>query len=346
MFLKSISFSVALLISSLSFCSEWTEPDGDVKTIYYQGMSSSQTQVAKLTGSRGFIATTGERVVCPRGIDVIKDPYIGHEIQEIRPKRVGGGIFSTFKRALLNPFKTAQECISSWSNRRYGIKVEKPDVGCNETIQAHSIDFGRISVGQEVDIAEHKQRYDECVAQHSKAPLILYGVSRGAATTFNAAACNGYDPKKIKLIVLEGCFDDVRSVLARRWYTKLWTSVAHNLLSRWTKHKTDGLSPIGLVNQFPENVPVAFITSAKDADVPMECTINVSNALAARGKNPVYRLALQHSSHSGYALEHEEDRSRYLTFMHSLYKRLNLPHIEHYAAHADAQKVLEAARLN
>jgi len=54
------------------------------KTLFYQGMYSSQTQLAKYTGkTRGFIATTGEHVICANGMEAILDPHIGIELQEV-----------------------------------------------------------------------------------------------------------------------------------------------------------------------------------------------------------------------------------------------------------------------
>jgi len=74
-FIQCISLVSAAMMFTHTVCqrySDWVHPsDRTVQTVYYQGVNACQTQVAKYCGKRGFIATTGEHVVCKRAFDVI-----------------------------------------------------------------------------------------------------------------------------------------------------------------------------------------------------------------------------------------------------------------------------------
>ena len=60
--------------------------------------------------------------------------------------------------------------------------------------------------------------------------------------------------------------------------------------------------------------------------MPCANTENIARALAAKGKNEVYLLKLERSSHPNYMFDDEEDRNNYETFMHAIYKKYGLKH--------------------
>lgn len=338
---------VMLLGVSIVGCScEWVHPyNRDVRTVYYQGVNASQSQVSKYTGSRGFIATTGEHVVCKRAFDVIEYPFIGKELDEVHLKRVCAKKRSNIKAFFRHPIRVLEQCFNHlFENKLFGITIKPEGHANKETLDAHSVDINAMSFGQNVDIAEHKARYNLCLDQYPDSDIIFYGVSRGAATTFNACARNHYDTSKIKLIVLEACFDSVSSAahnspLFLRW-DKLEKAFVKSLASK-TKFNDNGFSPIKLVNDFPENVPVLFITSKKDIIVPMASVCRVVDALKTRGKNPIYMLVLEHSSHPKYMMDNKEDTKNYRDCMHALYKHLDLPYIPEYAKSGENKRLLE-----
>ena len=92
------------------------------------------------------------------------------------------------------------------------------------------------------------------------------------------------------------------------------------------RYRSDGPSPLQSVEDFPENIPVVFITSKIDKVVPCSNTENIARALAEKKKNDVYLLKLERSSHPNYMFDNLKDRDCYETFIHALYKKYNLKH--------------------
>jgi hypothetical protein len=286
------------------------------KTLFYQGMYSSQTQLAKYTGkTRGFIATTGEHVICSKGMEAILDPHVGIELEEV---------ILCNKKKWNDPLTKMQHVISRIANQYYGFKVTGGDLS-ELTVSAHSLDLKRISIAQESDFEMHKKKFDMIASETTD--IILYGVSRGAATTIQAACLHKYN---VKLVVLEGCFFSVPEVFKNRYGT---ASSHIYSIAKWalSSHKEDGHSPASLVNEFPEQIPVAFITSKIDTSVHPESTRKLALLLASRKKNPVYLLELKKSRHPCYMFDNKEDKCNYECFLHALYKEYQLPHIPELA---------------
>jgi hypothetical protein len=296
----------------------------DVRTIYYQGVNASQTQVSKYTGARGFTATTGEHVVCRLGFDVIENAFIGKELDEVQLKCVTAKRPSRVSEFFHHPINLIEQWFNTtFENKMFGIIIDNAPKDLQYTVVAHTVCIGRMSMGQEFDLAEHKIRYDLCLDHYPDSDIILFGVSRGAATTFNACACNKYDFNKVKLVVLESCFDSVSSAahnsglfLGLKQFEKIFV----NKLSSLTQFRDDGISPIKLIADFPEQVPVLFVTSKKDIIVPLTSVLNLVQGLQERGKNPLYMLVLEHSTHPKYMLADKKDTENYRDCLHALPK--------------------------
>jgi hypothetical protein len=337
-----------IICVSLSACPcEWVHPGSkDVQTVYYQGVNASQVQVSKYTGARGFRATTGEHVVCRRGFDVIENAFIGKELDEVQLKRVGSQKHAQVKEFFRHPIRVIEQCFNTITeNKMFGITIDEAPGDLKYTVSAHTIHLGRMSMGQSRDIAEHKIRYDLCVEQCPHSDIILFGVSRGAATTFNACACNKYDMNKVKLVVLEGCFDSVSSAAHNSSLFLGWKKLEKTFvkkLSSLTQFKDEGISPIKLIADFPEQVPVLFVTSKKDIIVPMASVLNLVQGLKKRGKNPVYMLVLEHSTHPKYMMDDKKDTENYRDCLHALYKQYKLPYISAYAESGEKKQLIAA----
>lgn len=309
----------------------WKLPSHQVvPTLYYQGMFSSQTQCSKYTGDRGFVATTGEYVVCPKNsIDVIHTPYIGVEIDEVKPRVP----FSTLWHNRINPFNLIKALyyythylVSQRQNNLYGITVSSNQFS-EQTIAGHSINISQINIGQDGDVKNHRIKYDKFTAEHGDCPLILYGVSRGGVTSFNGFAINQYS--NVCLAIFEGCFDSHQHLMQERWPTLFSIgaqSVLVPLLEKVTSYKRSGINPIDNVNAFPKNVPMLFVTSKIDTEVPMSCTCALARALAQNGHKEVYLLVLENSTHPRYTMDHQRDKELYEQVVHALYQKLQLPH--------------------
>ena len=157
-------------------------------------------------------------------------------------------------------------------------------------------------------------------------PLVLFGVSRGSAATFNALATHPelYLSRGLRLVILEGIFTSIEDVFRARY--GVFADMLLQGLERVTKFERNGPSPRALVDKLPPAVPIAFITSEADTEVPAKLTKELYELVAARGQNPTHLLVLKHSSHSQYALAHPTDRSNYMQFVHQLYAKYGLPH--------------------
>lgn len=323
--LKVVLFIIILYLSLYSLLPSYNKKtramendfkwnDSQIKTVYYQGIWSSQIQAAKYTGKRGFNSTTGEHVICPDAIDVIKDVFIGEELDEIK-------LYD--KNEWVTPVQKMEQILFGAEMKRVGYLI----TGTKEkSVSAHSIDIGKISIAQEHDIEQHKKK---CDMLKDEKEIILYGVSRGAATTFNAISKNQYS--NVKLVILEGCFYSAEEVFHKRYGDTFGKAFYNAALWTFPFHKQDGISPSKSVPYFPSGIPVAFITSKKDKSVHAESTIKLASELKRVGGNPVYLLVLENSSHPNYMFDDKNDRETYTYFIHALYEKYNLPFIEEYA---------------
>ncbi len=344
-------FLSMLIITNRIFAKcEWFHPTHqDVRTIYYQGVHASQAQVSKYTGTRGFIATTGEYVICKKGFDVIENPYIGTELEEIHLKKVYQSKRAKIKAFFRHPVRTLEQCMNTiFENKLFGISIDRTGKSQKETLKAYSVDISAMSLAQGADIIQHQARYDLCLKEYPDSDIILYGVSRGAATTFNACATNHYNNNKIRLIILEGCFDSIPGIIHSfplSFKSKSLEKFFVKRVSALTQFQAKGLSPISMVEQFPVDIPVVFITSLCDHIVPMVSVERMVDALKRRGKNPLYLLVLKHSSHPKYMIDNKEDTENYRDFLHILYKSLNLSYIPEYAESGEKKGLLQMCRV-
>jgi len=353
---RYICFIITISVFSSLISKEWINPGKcDVRTIYFQGIFASQAQIAKYTGDSGFVATTGEYVKCIDAPEIMYQPYVGKELDEVNFKRLYHEdnkirwMISSLGR-LCFPSSIIQEIVSLSKACKWGIITEPHLSIGDETVGSFSICWKKCDLGQKGDVAEHKQKYEMCLNDNPRADLILYGASRGAATTFNAVALNKYDTSRLKLVVLESCYDSI-PLLLKTWYPKAFSHsmtniMAQHLFSLFTGYHIKGAAPIDMIDLFPEGLPVVFVSSRADKTIPLVRVEHLAHELAQRQKNPVYFLTLEHSSHPTYAIHNEEDKHFYLHFMHALYKQLNLPYIQEYAELGEKQNLVDQFRIN
>ncbi len=211
---KFLLFSILIPLSCFAQV-EWINPsDKIVQTIYYQGMTNSQAQAAKYMGPGGFVATTGEHVVCDKAIVVIQNLYIGQEIDEVRIKAPLAGWNSVCPDILFDKIKRLIIALKvKYTND--GIRIlPSNNAKQKDSVQSYSIDLSKINIGQAGDIKNHFNKYQKCIHEYENVDLILYGVSRGAATTFSAMATHNY--QNVRLVVLDGCFDSIENPIYPR----------------------------------------------------------------------------------------------------------------------------------
>jgi len=321
-------------------------PDTEIKikyaTIFYQGIFGSQTQIAKYIGESEVIASTGEKIICTgrnnlKPIDVLINPYIGMEIKDVNTRP-----YSSWQSSL-NPVTWVSTGLSATINWYYGVQISNPEqdkTASTDSIKYHAPVISEISISQETDIESHHEKYLHWKQNaHPDEKLVLYGVSRGAGTTFNAFAEHKYP--EVKLVILEGCYSSIEDVLERRYGT--FSNHISSGISFFSKYRKEGPSPLKYVDNFPADIPVVFITSKIDKTVPSASTKILANALAQNQKNDVYVLELESARHPSYMFDNVQDRDSYETFIHAIYKKYGCPYRAELAE--KGEPLLEKCRL-
>jgi hypothetical protein len=306
------------------------------ETLFSPGIFTSQTLILKYTATRKVCATTRELMWSTGcklpSLDVIYKPHIGVEVEDIKLN-----VFNSYF-SYLNPINIIGSALTWGANLYYGVHFSTPIPPNNKTVSYHVPNIFKMSVGQEGDMTNHRENYDSWKAKEDRTDgLILWGVSRGTATTFCAYEREKYP--EVKLVVLEGAIDSVQNLLPK-YVAKVLpidviakgvTSTINAGLSFFkkigiTQYDPEGPSPLKSVAGFPERTPVVFITSKMDKVVHCENTENIAKALADRGLNDVYLLKLEKSSHPNYMFDNIDDHNNYETFIHAVYKKYNLRH--------------------
>lgn len=324
------------------------EKTGEIcDTLFYQGNGNSQVQALKYVGEQKIIATTGELMWCTGRNNLpplmaIYKLHIGQEIEDVNLHP-----FDSYS-AMLNPINIIGSTISWVSNWQNGFHFISPTNANTESVVFHAPILSNVSIGQETDMQSHRKKYERWLAKNDKTNgLILWGVSRGTAATFCAFAKEKYP--EVKLVVLEGAIDSVQDVIPKRvshlfkseYISNKVTSAINtgfSFFNKWNlmKYDPNGPSPVKSVAEFPEGVPVVFITSKVDTVVTCGNTEKIAQALADKGKNDVYLLKLERSSHPNYMFDDPVDRNCYETFIHAIYKKYNLKHDPELAIQGDS----------
>lgn len=295
----------------------WSLPIGPpVVTIFFQGLLSSQIGAAQYTDR--FEGTTGEVIRHPKAMPLLYRPFVGKELEEV----------DTQSRWTL---QALYHWISIWWHG-----YEFLTQSAQQTLRWHSTKLHRSNLGQTDDMIEHASKVALAPADHD---LVLFGYSRGAATTFCALAHYRYP--RVRLVILESCLYSTEDNESRcSWLHSKQLALAKSTFA--AAHDPLGVCPGDMLDQFPL-VPVAMIGGKNDTLVHIDGQLRLAKELAARG-HQVYFLILQSSGHFWIHSSSAEDKRQYLIFLHALYKKLGLPHIEALAEQGAA--LLELTRFN
>lgn len=308
--------NLGLLIVIFGFiqitCSAFTS-NPEFSYIFAPGMLSTETQLAKYIPK--FLASTDEIVTCSNGINVICEPVTVCNFAEINLKPLINNSFNILNKAAYY--------LSHLSNCSYGIKVNvSENKQATHTVGAQSINIFNINIAQDKDIECLYNTYHRHCDMYADSDIIAYGVSRGAAATFNFLS--QYKPERVKAAVLEGVFDSLSHVIDKKfWFAP---NLAKILLSKITSYNQHGINPIDNVAKISKELPILLVTSLKDADVPYQCTINLYCNLLDAGHKKVHILILKNSSHPGYIFDDAKDKKDYESVVHSFYAHYDLPH--------------------
>lgn len=316
----------------------------EVSYLFYQGRDNTQAQAVKYTGNHPIRTTTNEVVYLNRPTIYNLPAHRLWVYPEI------GEIHKGFPYAVINRAKQL------W---RRGIRHDKtgtydaspPMYPCDEpgSVYHYRVDKSKASLGQVTDITAHYERYKALESAFQQGEfrakaldVVVYGVSRGATTTFNALSAYPVDYKSVKLCVLEGPPATVSSVIKAKVGRRLGKFLYRHLgaFVFGDEHQvTREHQAIASVGKFPKHVPLVVVSSQKDEVVPHKNSLNLAWGVAAhrielidKGEDdiaPVYIIQLDEALHNDYT--YGSDGARYQNILHAIYRKHGLPHVAAYA---------------
>lgn len=200
------------------------------------------------------------------------------------------------------------------------IACEFPD-GLDES---HSLS----TIGQDSEIEILVTAYEHIRDRWPASPVMLYGVSRGAATVINAVGSGKL--RDAAALVLESPFDCVKSVVQADlqskygigWIPGLPALVHRFLVPRWyPEYNPSGIQPNAVITKLPD-IPILMIASQQDRRVPVRSTAALYSALMRSAHDDAHMLVLQHGVHGG--LVDGPDAERYKHAVLAFYERYNV----------------------
>jgi alpha-beta hydrolase superfamily lysophospholipase len=187
-------------------------------------------------------------------------------------------------------------------------------------------DQAKTSLGQKADIEVVNCNYNLLRAEIS--PIVIYGVSRGAATVVNFAGME--KSSNVAALVLESPFADIYDVF--RHVVPCASLLPKDFILRlqYPSYNPKGEQPINYINAIPSDIPIALVCSKKDTLIPYESTIKLYNKLVESGRKNVHLLVLEQGSHANLLGQRE-----YIYFIHAFFKQYNLPYNEELAVQSN-----------
>jgi alpha-beta hydrolase superfamily lysophospholipase len=204
------------------------------------------------------------------------------------------------------------------------------------TLAGRGLHIFKNNFGQQADLDVLQLAYEKHKKSNPDHKMLIWGCSRGAAVACTFVCTESADTANhVQLVVLEGCFESSASVIEKRFkrFGKRGVERIKKFFEKRTGWRENAISPLAVLDQWPDNVPVLFVTSRKDTVVPMECTINcVKQLKACKPNTDIYLLVLKNSSHSGYAFDDAGDRALYENVLHAFYNKHGWKYDERKAA--------------
>jgi hypothetical protein len=308
-----------------------TIPDNQASYIYAPGLIGSEILMGRYCPE--YTAGTGEKVSWKVGGHVIGKPHTGVNFPDANLKKPTCFTLNPLTILTNNVRQDLFPIIERFFNEKYGITVvDNPK--STETVANYTPNFAAANIGQKKDINVLRKKYKEHILKYPNTNIILYGDSRGAATSFNFIAL--HKPEQVKAAVLEGIFDTVPHCVKHFLYDDKSPEAEkclHNLLSliAW-KYNKNGINPHKCAEFINDDIPLLFVTSLKDGLVPPQGTIGLYKRLKERGHKKIHLLVLKKSLHPAYMIDDPEDRKIYEAAVHAFYKQYNLPHNSSKAA--------------
>jgi hypothetical protein len=187
----------------------------------------------------------------------------------------------------------------------------------------------KTNIGGFNDLVDYDLRFQSAIKanENNNKSGVLFGTSRGGSLTFKYLSTMQQREylDRIKLVLLEGPFDDLRATLHETYPFGLGRCVEW-LLNRFCDYTPYQVPPISVAKNFPLNIPVAFIMTRNDATVPMARTENLIDAVkrertrAGMVDLKVHELVLDENAHHEMSVgPNLRDAFSYKKFVDELY---------------------------
>lgn len=201
-----------------------------------------------------------------------------------------------------------------------------------DTPEAPSWDITKMNLAQERDIENHRRMLVAATKHESydeNRPIILFGCSRGAATTLVSVLRLWHNEpellSRVKGVILEAPFASVEDTVESR-YTAYLAPLALTILNTFTSFKAGSFpSPLEHCAKYPwpKHIPVAIVRSQIDTEVPPSGTKAIIDAMRANPQNSeinLHEIVLSYSSHSAMATQNRDDIRVYKTSLTKFYR--------------------------
>lgn len=270
----------------------------NIVTFFFQGNGSSRFQAAIYTGQQGVkVMVQSELVhaVCPDAPQLLHNLWMYPELEDV-------------EYYPYNPLLWAGKFIHHAANRYRRIDFSI----------SHAPIISKWNLAGQQDVSHHLYWFRQMlqtVPPNKK--IVLFGCSRGAATTFiSVSQMTPEEHLRIALVILEAPFDSVSNTIFESGFCP---RLQMALLSSFTSYNSHQMSPIEAVSAWPTTVPVAFITSDTDTRVPKCLTLNLINALKSNGHEKLYHCELNNSHHALFPMYNLSDQKKYYDFVNEMY---------------------------
>jgi len=163
--------------------------------------------------------------------------------------------------------------------------------------------------------------------------VVLFGVSRGAATAVNFVA--RYWPANVKAAIFESPFDTGENGMdgfLSHWGVGRCERLKNCFknMFRWvSQYDPNGIHPVTVAQNLDPELPVLFVCSKEDTLINYEQTINVYKKVIEAGHQKAHLLILDKGRHG--RLLWGTDGQKYQDVTHAFYRKYELPYTDAFA---------------
>jgi hypothetical protein len=286
----------------------------DVFTVFCQGHGTSRHQAAKYAGPKGLwlkLPQGGhEHISIPSAPLLLHNLYAWDELED-----VGYGWSWNPLHWLISLVQFLVLVVY------YGVRGIRKSLPHNY--------WTRDSIGGEDDVRQYVSAVEIACVSRPEGKIVLFGCSRGASVVL--ASLSRLDKKlfsptgPIKLAIVEAPFASVSSVLPKQkgaWFPPWLKEWAAETFARYNRQQWSPEMSVQC-QDFPLQLPLAFITSNVDKIVPKEETLYLMELLRKKGHQQIRHCELEKSHHSEMPISScKKDREKYHNFLSELYREI------------------------